>query len=158
MKKYLIVMFVLGCINSHAQLFRMSATSYVSELSSSSSFIQYAGVNCVTIQTGLYSGTVGKFNLFVIDCEFNYKRIRIKFYPNPVINNAKLQLINTDLNDKYQINIYDILGLKISTINEYGYNLNNGVLLNLNDLPTNTYILEVSSKSFRDVIKFVKEK
>ena len=150
MKKCLILIFVFCCLYSDAQ-YRMSTTSYVNELSSSSSFINYNNTNCVTIQTGLYSSIVGRYGLFVSSCEFNLRRI--KFYPNPVITNARLQLDAPS--QKYQINVYDILGHKILSMHEY--NLKNGVVLNLTSLPTNTYILEVTSKSFRETIKFIKQ-
>lgn len=151
MKCYLLLIIVLFHFNGYSQ-YKMSSTSYVSELSSNSSFINYNSSNCVTIQTDLYASIVGRYGLFVSSCEVNFKRI--KFYPNPVVTNARLQLDAP--NDNYQINVYNILGHKLLTFKEY--NLKNGVILNLSGLPTNEYILEVTSKKYRETIKFIKQK
>lgn len=164
MKKVIVIAILTMLLNEKLQAqtgaFRMSSNSHIPNTASSTSAIQFnSDTECIVVQTGVYATTWGEYKRFVINCEIDYdrKNIRIKFYPNPVKNFAKLQFIDTPpLTDKYELNVYDMLGHKISTREESGYNLYQGVTLDFSNLIGSPYVLQIKSGTYVDVIKFIK--
>ena len=164
MKKVIVIAILTMLLNEKLQAqtgaFRMSSNSHIPNTASSTSAIQFnSDTECIVVQTGVYATTWGEYKRFVINCEIDYdrKNIRIKFYPNPVKNFAKLQFIDTPpLTDKYELNVYDMLGHKISTREESGYNLYQGVMLDFSNLTGSPYVLQIKSGTYVDVIKFIK--
>ncbi len=115
---------------------------------------------CIDVQSGLVviRGIRGN-GQFAMNCEvvLNLNNIGIKLYPNPVDNSTKVQFTNTPpLHKIFNLSIWTVDGLLISNRKETGYNLFQGVNINIGDMSPGTYILKLESLDFIDVIKFIK--
>jgi hypothetical protein len=76
-----------------------------------------------------------------------------------VISNTKIRFINTPpLKEFFKLSIWDIHGRLFMSRNETGYQIFQGLSLNLNYLVAGDYIFKIESSQFVDAIKFVKIK
>jgi hypothetical protein len=74
------------------------------------------------------------------------------------VNSAtKVKFVNTPpLNEVFNLQIFNTDGQFISSKKETGYNLFQGISLDLGNLNSGTYVLKIESSSFVDAIKFIK--
>ena len=112
------------------------------------------------MQTGINAlqTNIGKDN-FVINCsiDLNINTLGLKFYPNPVINNAKVKFIGTPpLKSIFNLYIYTTTGELILSRKESGYNIFQGILLNLSFLSQGAYFIQIESLYTLDIVKFIK--
>jgi hypothetical protein len=86
-----------------------------------------------------------------------FNTLGIKMFPNPVNNATKVKLNNTPpLTETFNLTIWTTEGLLIKTQKETGYNLFQGLNMDLSALVAGTYILKVESVGYMDAIKFIK--
>lgn len=116
--------------------------------------------NCIDVQTGInvLNTNNGKED-FVINCaiNLNLNTLGLKFYPNPVVNNAKVKFIGTPtLKDLFNITIYSTTGELILSRKESGYTIYQGLVLNLSPLLAGTYFIQIESLYTLDLVKFIK--
>lgn len=78
-----------------------------------------------------------------------FAKSELKYYPNPVIDILNLSYSETIT----QIEIFDLLGKRIKTVNTN----DNNVELDLSDLATGTYMLQLKSENKEQYIKIVKK-
>ncbi len=148
-------------VYAQSPIFIMSATNMANGSPIISSAIDmHSALKCIDVQTGIavLSGNVNTGD-FAINCEVNLKfnSLGIKLYPNPVVNATKVKFINPPpFDETFKVSIWSSEGILIKTQNEIGLNLFKGVVFNLNDLFTGTYILKIESPKFVDAIKFIK--
>ncbi|MEI7589556.1 MAG: T9SS type A sorting domain-containing protein [Chitinophagia bacterium] len=134
-----------------------SKNTFVNNISS----IQFKSIpNCIDVQTGINAlqTNIGKDN-FVINCsiDLNINTLGLKFYPNPVINNAKVKFIGTPpLKSIFNLYIYTTTGELILSRKESGYNIFQGILLNLSFLSQGAYFIQIESLYTLDIVKFIK--
>lgn len=116
--------------------------------------------NCIDVQTGINVMHTNNGNEdFVINCavKINFNTLGLKFYPNPVVNNAKVKFIGIPpLKDIYNLTIYSTTGALIQSRKETGYSLFQGLVLNLSTLPMGTYFIQIESIYTLDLVKFIK--
>ncbi len=116
--------------------------------------------NCFDVQTGINALNVNiGSEEFVINCKvpLNINSLGLKFYPNPVLNNAKVKFISTPpLKEIFYLTIYSTTGELILTKKEFGYTIYQGLLLNLSTLPIGTYFIQIESLYTLDLVKFIK--
>jgi hypothetical protein len=96
---------------------------------------------------------------FAINCEVTMKfnSLGIKMFPNPVNNATKVKFKNTPpLNDIFNLTIWTTEGLLVKTQKETGYNLFQGLNMDLSALIAGTYVLKIESVGYMDAIKFIK--
>ena len=162
---YLLLMFSLISSTLQAQLkapYLISSIGPKGILSSNASSYDFKSVsNCIDVQTGInvFSSKNGT-EKFVVNCKVNLdiNTLGIKFYPNPVINNAHLKFIAIPiLQNIFSLSIFTTTGDLIQIRKETGYTIYQGILLNLNTLSTGTYFIQIESLSTIDIIKFIKK-
>ena len=117
---------------------------------------------CIDVQSGLavIRGIRGN-GQFAMNCEvvLNFNNLGIRLYPNPVDNSTKVQFANTPpFNKVFNLSIWSVDGLLISNKKESGYDLFQGVNINIGDISPGTYFLKLESVDYNDVIKFIKAK
>lgn len=115
---------------------------------------------CIDVQTGIavLNGARGN-GQFAINCEVTMKfnSLGIKMFPNPVNNATKVKLNNTPpLNEVFNLTIWTTEGMLIRTQKETGYNLFQGLNIDLSGLIAGTYILKIEAPAYMDAIKFIK--
>lgn len=115
---------------------------------------------CIDIKSGITVLT-GKraTGEFALNCEVSmqYNSLGVKMFPNPVQNQTKVKASNTPpLNETFNLTIISANGAVISTRKETGYNLFQGLTIDLGNLQSGTYVLKIDSPNFVDVIKFIK--
>ncbi len=141
--------------------FIMSSIGGIHNMSNNSMAVTFtSSAICLNIQNGaaILSGERGTGN-FAVNCEVNtkFKTLGIKFYPSPVVANAKIKFINTPpLNDNFSITIWSSYGEKLSTSNALGYEIYQGKLMNFSSLIAGSYIIQIESDKFSDALKFIK--
>jgi hypothetical protein len=94
-----------------------------------------------------------------MSCEvkMNYNTLGIKMYPNPVQNYTKVKFVNSPpLTEVFNLSIWSTDGVLITTKKETGYNIFQGMTIDLTNIHAGTYVLKIESTSFVDAIKFVK--
>ena len=116
--------------------------------------------NCINVTTGLpvLTGTINNGE-FAINCEVNIKfnSLGLKFFPNPVKSTARIKFINTPpLSDEFQISIWTEEGVMLKMLKQNGYNLFQGLNIDLSEIIIGSYLLKVQSNEFVDAIKFIK--
>ncbi len=115
---------------------------------------------CIDIKSGITVLT-GKraAGEFAINCEVSmqYNSLGVKMFPNPVQTQTKVKATNTPpLNEIFSLTIISANGVVLNTRKEIGYNLFQGLTIDLGNLQSGTYVLKIDSPKFVDVIKFIK--
>ena len=149
MKKYasLMIITLLMYASSNAQVV-MSSIGMMGAASSTMSSLNFkSNTACLDVQSGLaiLNGVRGNGE-FAFNCEVSMKfnSLGIKLFPNPVNNNTRVKFVNTPpLTETFNLNIYTVDGQFISSKKEIGYNLLNGVSLDLGTLTSGTYLLKI---------------
>ena len=157
----LLTFVIYGNASAQNSIFIISATNMVKGSPTISSAIDmHSALKCIDVQTGIsvLSGNVSNGD-FAINCEVNLKfnSLGIKLFPNPVVNATKVKFVNPPpFEEIFKVSVWSSEGILIKTQNEIGINLFKGVVFNLNDLITGTYILKIESSKYVDAIKFIK--
>ena len=139
----------------------MSSIGVLPGTSSNVSAINFKGIaTCVDIQTGVavLKGARG-VGEFAYSCEVSMKfnSLGIKLYPNPVNNATRIKFTNSPpLNEVFILQIFNTDGQFIRSKKEIGYDLFQGITMDLNYLHAGTYVLKIESSNFVDAIKFIK--
>lgn len=139
----------------------MSSIGVLPGTSSNISAINFKGIaTCIDIQTGVavLKGERGNGE-FAYSCEVSMKfnSLGIKLFPNPVNSATKIKFVNTPpLDVVFNLQIFNTDGQFITSKKETGYNLFQGIILDLGTLNAGTYVLKIESSNFVDAIKFVK--
>lgn len=141
--------------------FMMSSVGMMNGISSNSTAVQFKSIaSCIDVQTGIAVLKGERANgEFAINCEVTLKfnSLGIKMYPNPVHTSAKIKLINTPpLTEIFNLSIWTSDGLLVTTRKETGYNLFQGLSIDLNNMNAGTYVLKIESTGYMDAIKFIK--
>lgn len=115
---------------------------------------------CIDVKSGITVLTGKRASgEFALNCEVSiqYNSLGVKMFPNPVQNQTKVKATNTPpLNETFNLTIISANGAIISTRKETGYNLFQGLTIDLGNLQSGTYLLKIDSPKFVDVIKFIK--
>jgi len=141
--------------------FVMSSVGMIANTSSNVAAVNFkSSATCLDVQSGVavLNGTRGN-GQFAINCEVTMKfnTLGIKLFPNPVSTTAKVKFANTPpLTETFNLSIWSTEGGLISTRKETGYNLFQGMTLDLSGLNSGTYVLKIESDNFVDAIKFIK--
>lgn len=164
MRKILITLVFLCAIQlvkAQTGLFVMSSVGVMPGTASNGLAINFNSIAaCIDVQTGIavLNGARGN-GQFAINCEVTMKfnSLGIKMFPNPVNNATKVKLNNTPpLNETFNLTIWTTEGLLVKTQKETGYNLFQGLNMDLSALIAGTYVLKVESAGYMDAIKFIK--
>ena len=162
MKYKLVIFFTILLLSAklNAQ-FVMSSVGMIAGTSSTASAINFKSVAaCIDVQSGIAVLKGERANgEFAFTCEvaMKFNSLGIKLFPNPVNSATKVKFVNTPpLNEVFNLQIYNTDGQFISSKKETGYNLFQGINLDLGNLNSGTYVLKIESSSFVDAIKFIK--
>jgi hypothetical protein len=161
----LISLVVLICFSNIAksQNFIISGMGSFPDISSNATAINFKSTaSCIDVQSGI-AVLNNTYNIgeFVINCKENqqFNKLGLKLFPIPVVNNAKARFTNTPpLNEIFHLTIWDVEGKMVMSKKETGYQMFQGLLLNLNYLGSGNYIFKIETSQYVDAIKFVKVK
>lgn len=162
-KIIVLVSFLMIGVLSKAQMgiFVMSSVGAMPGTASNGLAIQFNSIAaCIDVQTGVavLNGARGN-GQFAINCEVTMKfnSLGIKMFPNPVNSTTKVKLNNTPpLNETFNLTIWTTEGMLVRTQKETGYNLFQGLNMDLSALIAGTYVLKIESPAYVDAIKFIK--
>lgn len=164
MRKIIVLgFFLMTGVLAKAQMgiFVMSSVGALPGTASNGLAIQFNSIaTCIDVQTGVavLNGARGN-GLFAINCEVTMKfnSLGIKMFPNPVTNSTKVKLNNTPpLTETFNLTIWTTEGMLVRTQKETGYNLFQGLNIDLSALVAGTYVLKIESPAYVDAIKFIK--
>ena len=139
----------------------MSSVGVLSGSSSNATSINFkSNANCIDVQTGIavFKGT-RSFGDFAVNCAITqqFNSLGIKLFPNPVRTSTKVKFINTPpLTETFNLSIWSTEGAMLFSKKETGYNIFQGVLIDLSSLASGTYVLKIESTQYVDAIKFIK--
>lgn len=117
---------------------------------------------CIDIKSGITVLTGKRASgEFAINCEVSmqYNSLGVKMFPNPVQAQAQAKVKATQtppLNETFNLTIINANGAVLNSRKETGYNLFQGLTIDLSSLPPGTYVLKIDSKKFVDIVKFIK--
>jgi hypothetical protein len=163
-KNKIIVLFIgmFACTVSYAQQgVVVSSIGNFGGTTSSISAIQFKSIsNCIDVESGMAVLT-GKREAgdFAINCEVSlkYNSLGVRMFPNPVQAQAKVKATNTPpLNETFNLTVWTADGVLINSRKETGYNLFQGLTIDLSNLKSGTYVLKIDAPKFVDVVKFIK--
>ncbi len=164
MKKYLITLgfsITMLFVKAQTGLFVMSSVGAMAGTSSNGLAINFNSIAaCIDVQTGIavLNGARGN-GQFAINCEVTMKfnALGIKMFPNPVNNATKVKFNNTPpLTETFNLTIWTTEGMLVKTQKETGYNLFQGLNIDLSALIAGTYVLKIESPAYMDAVKFIK--
>jgi hypothetical protein len=162
LKSVLLLLAVVVCSVTKAQMVMSSIANLPGTSSSVSAFNISSTTACINVQTGIAvlkgERATGEF---AMNCEvvMHINSLGIKLFPNPVNNNTNVKFVNAPpLTETFNLLIYTAEGQLVSTRKELGYNLFQGIKIDLGGLVSGTYILRIESPQFVDAIKFIKAK
>jgi hypothetical protein len=141
--------------------FTMSSVGMIGNTNSNATAISFTSVaNCLDVQTGIavLSGTRAN-GQFVTNCDVKVKfnTLGIKLFPNPVIGSTKVKFMNTPpLTENFNVSVWTMEGGVILSRKESGYNIFQGVIVDMGMLIAGSYILKIESANYADAIKFIK--
>ena len=143
--------------------FMMSSMGSIPGASNTGMAIQFNSIaTCINVQNGVavLNGVRGN-GQFAINCEVTLKinSLGIKLYPNPVNVTTKVKLTNTPpLTETFNLSVWTTEGVLLSTRKESGYNLFQGINLDMSTLGIGSYVLKIESENYIDALKFIKAK
>jgi hypothetical protein len=146
---------------TNAQQFMMSSVGILSGSSSNATSINFkSNATCIDVQSGIavYKGT-RSFGDFAVDCAITqqFNSLGIKLFPNPVRTSTKVKFINTPpLTETFSLSIWSTEGAMLFSKKETGYDIFQGVLIDLSNLASGSYVLKIESTKYMDAIKFIK--
>lgn len=152
---------MLATASLQAQGFMMTSVGLIGNSSSNAPAIIFrSSALCIDVQTGIavFNG-VNNTGEFAINCNVKqqFNSLGMILFPNPAIQSAKLKLINTPpLQAVFNVSVWNTDGVFISTRKETGYNLFQGIMLDVSKLVAGSYILKIESPEYLDAIKFLK--
>ena len=157
----LIMLAMLVHKQASAQGIMMSSVGSFAGTTGSIAAINFkSSATCIDVQSGI-AVLKGERNdgQFAINCEvkMQFNTLGIKLYPNPVVNVTKVKFENAPpLTETFNLSIWTTEGAMINTRKETGYNLFQGLTIDLGNLNAGSYVLKIESASFVDAIKFIK--
>ena len=160
-RKYILLLFiVLKCSMAEAQIV-MSSIGMMGNTSSTINALNFkSSTTCIDVQSGVavLNGKRGN-GQFAMNCEVTMKinSLGVRLFPNPVNHNTKIKLNNTPpLTETFSLSIWTTEGALIRSQKETGYNLFQGLNIDLSGLTNGAYILKIESQKYMDAIKFIK--
>ena len=141
--------------------FMMSSMGSIPGASNTGMAIQFNSIaTCLNVQNGVavLNGVRGN-GQFAMNCEVSLKinSLGIKLYPNPVNITTRIKLTNTPpLTETFNLSVWTTDGALLSTRKESGYNLFQGINLDVSALGSGTYVLKIESENYVDALKFIK--
>jgi hypothetical protein len=159
----IIIIAICGGLKLSAQspIFVMSSIGGMAGTTSSVSSINFKSkAACLDVQNGI-AVLSGKRNTgdFAMSCEVTLKinTLGVKLFPNPVNSVTKVKISNVPpLAEIFNLSIWTTEGAMISSSKESGYNLFQGMTMDLSRLVAGSYVLKIESSNFIDAIKFIK--
>ena len=155
------MLFVSGMM--HAQGFMMSSVGMLGTSSSNAPAIIFrSSALCIDVQSGIAvfngvnSSATGEFAInCIVKQQFN--SFGIKLFPNPANVISKLKFTNTPpLQEVFNVSVWSTEGAILNTRKETGYNLFQGIMLDVSRLVAGSYILKIESAQSLDALKFIK--
>jgi hypothetical protein len=141
--------------------FIMSSVGSIPGASNTGMAIQFNSIaTCLNVQNGVavLNGVRGS-GQFAINCEVTLKinSLGIKLYPNPVNTITKVKFANTPpLTETFNLTVWTTEGVLLFTRKESGYNLFQGINLDVSALGSGSYVLKIESENYLDALKFIK--
>lgn len=139
----------------------MSSIGMMGNASSTINALNFkSSTTCIDVQSGVavLNGKRGN-GQFAMNCEVTMKinSLGVRLFPNPVNHNTKIKLNNTPpLTETFSLSIWTTEGALIRSQKETGYNLFQGLNIDLSGLTNGAYILKIESQNYMDAIKFIK--
>ena len=139
----------------------MSSIGMMGNASSTINALNFkSSTTCIDVQSGVavLNGKRGS-GQFTINCEVTMKinSLGVRLFPNPVNHITKIKLNNTPpLTETFSLSIWTTEGALIRSQKETGYNLFQGLNIDLSGLTNGAYILKIESQNYMDAIKFIK--
>ena len=152
---------VFFAVTGKAQGFMMSSVGMMPGTSSNATALSFkSSATCLDVQTGIavFSGT-RSFGEFAINCEVSqeFNTLGIRMFPNPAKTVSKVKFTNTPpLTETFNLTVWNTEGAMISTRKETGYNIFQGIMLDVSGLIAGTYVLKIESTKYVDAVKFIK--
>ena len=139
----------------------MSSIGMMGNASSTINALNFkSSTTCIDVQSGVavLNGQRGN-GQFTMNCEVTMKinSLGVRLFPNPVNHITKIKLNNTPpLTETFSLSIWTTEGALIRSQKETGYNLFQGLNIDLSGLTNGAYILKIESQKYMDAIKFIK--
>ena len=157
---FILILALLSNI-AKGQMYMVSSMGSFPNTSSNASAINFkSNALCIDVQSGIAvlnaKTTLGEF---AINCTIDQKinTLGLKLYPNPAQSISKLKFINTPpLNEIFNVSIWNPEGYLMNSRQATGYQIFQGLLLNLTEISSGNYILKIESPRFIEAIKFIK--
>jgi hypothetical protein len=115
--------------------------------------------NCLQISNGISKYLTNSNGTFVNDCVVNldYKKISIQVGPNPFTNMINVLFKSKISNDKFlKVSIYNNMGQLVKINNVLQELFYSGYNMQLNDLPSGYYYLQINSSNVNEIFKILK--
>lgn len=141
--------------------FIMSSVGSIPNMSNNSMAVNYtSNAICFNIQNGaailIAERGKGKFTNYCIG-NVRMNSLGVRMYPNPVVTKAQFKLAKLPpVDEVFNWSIWTSEGLKIAGEKTTGYEMYQGKMLDLRGLHSGTFIFQVESNNYKEILKFIK--
>ena len=147
--------------NLNGQQFIISSMgSFPNTVSNASAIHFKSNTSCIDVQTGIAVFKSSNSNgTFEINCNIQQKfnTLGTILYPNPTQSFAKLKFRNAPpFTESFKLSIWNPEGHLMNVRQVTGYQIFQGLNLNLTELNAGNYILKIESPQFIEALKFIK--
>lgn len=139
--------------------FTMSVLGEGLNVSTSSNPLSFNSINCLHVSNGVSKYLATKTGEFINNCivDINYIKINIHISPNPFLNDISVKFkFKIDHNNQFKISIYNNYGILVKMYNVSQDHLLTGFKMQLIELPTGTYFLQINSAKVNEIFKIMK--
>lgn len=163
MKLFITILSILfSCQISNAQLkitYSIGVMGTNLKLTTNTNPLNINNNNCLQISNGISKYLTNSNGTFVNDCVVNldYKKISIQVGPNPFTNMINVLFKSKISNDKFlKVSIYNNMGQLVKISNVLQELFYSGYNMQLNDLPSGYYYLQINSSNVNEIFKILK--
>ena len=154
-----VLLIVFNSLNGQ-QFIISSMGSFPNTVSNASAIHFKSNTSCIDVQTGIaVLNTRNGNGTFEINCTIQQKfnTLGTILYPNPTPSFAKLKFRNAPpFTENFKISIWNPEGHLMNVRQVTGYQIFQGLNLNLTELNAGNYILKIESPQFIEALKFIK--
>ena len=156
-----LICFILINVKGSAQNFMMSSVGNLTGTSNNASAVNFKSIaNCIDVQSGIaVFNAIRNTGEFSVNCNIlqEFNSLGVKMFPNPARKSSMVKFIKSPpLNDNFSVSVLTSGGALMSARRETGYTLTQGIILDVTNLTSGTYILKIESSQFLEAIKFIK--
>ncbi len=159
---FIILIFIISSKIANAQIgiiYSMGVMGSELSISTNSSPLSVNASNCLQINNGISKFLANNTGEFVNDCvvNLNYTKLSIQVLPNPFVDAVYVTFKSKIDNDNhFKISVFNNVGKLVKVTSIFQDLFYTGYRLQLSELPSGLYFMQINSSKVNEVFKIIK--